>query len=308
MFIRKLSISNFGRIKRGEYKFSNRLVLFKGDDLQEVIAALCIVSCNSILRFQPTRYRFTDDSKLHAQIEHNGRLYEVEGLYDEAAPANCSVRVCCGGAELTKEEQTEIFCTGLEEEECSCFMNRYDYFRYVPFEEHDFTKKLNEYFRYIHSGKLQEFLDRRHERCDEELFIHSLKNFCCQFKPVPLKHNKNIWLTMGNDGLFVAEDSGHVPVRISAEEDVLLQYMCFLHTNRFWSEVRSGSGYTAKKPIIIRQFIGCSDYTAEVPQLLDSTLEFGRQVFVFDESKNRRRPEIKSEKQVIFTDFGGHVR
>lgn len=308
MFIRKLSVSNFGRIKHEEYKFSNRLVLFKGNDLQEVIAALCVVSCNNILRFQPTRYRFTDGSRLHAQIEHDGRLYEVEGLYDEAAPDNCSVRVCYGGAELTKEEQAEIFCTGLEEEECSCFINRYDYFRYAPFEEHDFTKKLNEYFRYIHSGKLREFLDRRHERCDEELFIYTLKNFCRRFKAVPVRRDKDIWLTMGNDGLFVVEDSRRVPVRISAEEDVLLQYMCFLHTNRFWSEVWSRSGYAAKKPIIIRQFIGCIDYTADVPQLLDSTLEFGRQVFVFDESKNRRLPEISAEKQVIFTDFGSHVR
>lgn len=142
MFVKKLTVEQFGRIGYKSFSFEQPLTAFAGEETEEIFAALCVVFDNRLLRFQTTRYCFTDKSKFYAEIEKSGKVYMAEAAYDESVQDHCVVRFYCGGRLLSCEERTAAFQTSFEEEECSYFLNRYDYSRYVPFAELDFAKKL----------------------------------------------------------------------------------------------------------------------------------------------------------------------
>ena len=139
MFIKKLTVEQFGRIGYKSFSFEQPLIIFAGDATEEIFAALCIMLDNRLLRLQTTRYCFTETSKFYAEIEKDGKVYTAEAAYNENAPGRCTVRVCSDGR-LSDAERTAAFQTSIEEE-CSYFVNRYDYYRYVPFVELDHTKK-----------------------------------------------------------------------------------------------------------------------------------------------------------------------
>ena len=145
MFIKKLTVEQFGQIGYKSFSFEKPMTVFAGEEAEEVFAALCVVLDNRRLRLQTTRYCFTEKSKFCAEIEKDGKVYTAEAAYDESAPNHCVVRIYYGGRLLSNEERTAAFQTSFEEEECSYFLNRYDYSRYVPFAELDFAKKLMSY-------------------------------------------------------------------------------------------------------------------------------------------------------------------
>ena len=145
MFVKKLTIEQFGRIGYKSFVFEQPLTVFAGRESEEIFAALCVVIDNRLLCLQTTRYCFTEKSKFYAEIEKDGKVYTAEAAYDESAPNHCVVRIYYGGRLLSNEERTAAFQTSFEEEECSYFLNRYDYSRYVPFAELDFAKKLADY-------------------------------------------------------------------------------------------------------------------------------------------------------------------
>ena len=138
MFVKKLTIEQFGRIGYKSFVFEQPLTVFAGRESEEIFAALCVVIDNRLLRLQTTRYCFTEKSKFYAEIEKDGKVYTAEAAYDECAPAHCTVCVHSDGRRLSDEERIAVFQTSIEEEECSYFINRYDYSRYVPFAELDF--------------------------------------------------------------------------------------------------------------------------------------------------------------------------
>ena len=204
MFVKKLTVEQFGRIGYKSFLFEQPLTVFTGEQTEEIFAALCVVLDNRLLRFQTTRYCFTDKSKFYAEIEKSGKVYTVEAVYDESAPNNCVVRIYCGGRLLSNEERTAAFQTSFEEEECSYFINRYDYSRYVPFAELDFAKKLADYWSGLQEENRKEFSARTDGIGLTHTFRKVLKNFCDKFLPQPLRIEKRLWLTMNDEGSFSA--------------------------------------------------------------------------------------------------------
>ena len=127
-------------------------------------------------------------------------------------------------------------------------------------------------------------------------FRKILKNFCDEFLPQQLRIEKQLWLTMDEDGRFSAKD---VQPRkdLSATEDTLLQYYCFLEVNRFWSEVQKLMGRTVQKPLFIGALADNIDFCIDLASLLEKASDLDRQVFVFTRDKNvaERIQEIKMQ-------------
>ena len=285
MFVKKLTVEQFGRIEYKSFSFEQPLTVFSGEETEEIFAALCVVFDNRLLRFQTTRYCFTDKSKFYAEIEKSGKVYTVEAVYDESAPDYCTVRIYCGGRLLSNEERTAAFQTSIEEEECSYFITRYDYYRYVPFAELDFTKKLAGYRLGLQEENRQEFCARTDGIGLTHTFRKILKNFCSEFLPQPLHIEKRLWLTMDEKGRFLAKDA--LPRKdLSATEDTLLQYFCFREVNRFWGEVQKAMGRTVQKPLFIGALADNIDFCIDLGSLLKSALGLDRQVFLFTRNKN----------------------
>lgn len=299
MFVKKLTVEQFGRIGYKSFSFEQPLTAFAGEETEEIFAALCVVFDNRLLRFQTTRYCFTEKSKFYAEIEKSGKVYMAEAAYDESAPNHCVVRIYCGGRLLSNEERTAAFQTSFEEEECSYFINRYDYSRYVPFAELDFTKKLAWYRLGLQEENRQEFSARTDGIGLTHTFRKILKNFCDKFLPQQFRIEKRLWLTMDGEGRFLAKDA--LPRKdLSATEDTLLQYFCFREVNRFWGEVQKAMGRTVQKPLFIGALVDSIDFCIDLASLLMPAFGLGRQVFLFARDKNiaERMGDI-DKKQVI---------
>ena len=299
MFVKKLTVEQFGRIGYKSFSFEQPLTVFAGEETEEIFAALCVVLDNRLLRLQTTRYCFTEKSKLYAEIEKDGKVYMAEAAYDESAPNNCVVRIYCGGRLLSNEERTAAFQTSFEEEECSYFLNRYDYSRYVPFAELDFAKKLADYWSGLQEENRKEFSARTDGIGLTHTFRKILKNFCDKFLPQQFRIEKRLWLTMDGEGCFSAKD---VRPRkdLSATEDMLLQYFCFLEVNRFWGEVQKAMGRTVQKPLFIGALADSIDFCIDLASLLMPAFGLGRQVFLFTSDEHIGERLRSTEKQVFW--------
>lgn len=286
MFVKKLTVEQFGRIGYKSFSFEQPLTIFAGEETEEIFAALCVVLDNRLLSSRTMRYCFTEKSKLYAEIEKDGKVYTAEAAYDESAPNHCVVRIYCGGRLLSNEERTAAFQTSFEEEECSYFLNRYDYYsRYVPSAELGFTKKLADYRQGLQEENRQMFSAWTDGIGLTHTFRKVLKNFCDKFLPQQLRIEKRLWLTMDDEGSFSAKDVS--PRKdLSATEDTLLQYFCFLEVNRFWGEVQKAMGRTVQKPLFIGALADNIDFCIDLASLLEKASDLNRQVFVFTRDKN----------------------
>ena len=298
MFVKKLTVEQFGRIGYKSFVFEQPLTVFAGRESEEIFAALCVVLDNRLLRLQTTRYCFTEKSKFYAEIEKDGKVYTAEAAYDESVQDHCVVRFYCGGRLLSCEERTAAFQTSFEEEECSYFLNRYDYSRYVPFAELDFAKKLADYWSGLQEENRKEFSARTDGIGLTHTFRKVLKNFCDKFLPQQFRIEKRLWLTMDGEGCFSAKD---VQPRkdLSATEDTLLQYFCFLEINRFWGVVQNATGRTVQKPLFIGALADNIDFCIELDPLLEQMLRLDRQVFLFTAEKHIGGRLRSTEKPVF---------
>ncbi len=233
MFVKKLTLEQFGRFEYKSFNFCDSLNVIAGEKARAVFAALCVALCNRLLRFQVSPYCLMEGSRIRAEIEGDGADYVSESVYCADAPEHCETNVYCGARKLTEEERRALFHVSMEEEECSYFVNRYDYYRYVPFAELDYSKKLAEYRKALQEENRQEFSERTDGAGTTHTFRRELKRFCDGFLPQQIRIEKQLWLTMDEDGAFSAKDTWS-RMDLSATEEVLMQYLCFLEVNRFW--------------------------------------------------------------------------
>ena len=187
MYIKKLTIEHFGRIEYKSFNFCESLNVLAGEDTRAVFAALCVALCNRLLRFQVSPYCFMENSRIYAEIEAGGADYVSETVYSADAPEHCETNVYCGRRKLTEEERRAVFHVSMEEEECSYFVNRYDYCRYVPFAELDYSKKLAEYRKALQEENRQEFSERTDGAGTTHTFRRELKRFCDGFLPQQIR-------------------------------------------------------------------------------------------------------------------------
>ena len=192
MFLEKLTIEQFGPFKLKSFHFCESFNAIAGENTQAVFAALCVVLCNRLLRFQVSPYCFMENSRIYAEIKAGGAEYISETAYCAEAPEHCETNVYCGGRKLTAEERRAVFHVSTEEEECSYFIDRYDYYRYVPFAELDFTKKLAEYRQGLLEENRQKFSARTDGIGLTHTFRKVLKNFCDKFLPQQFRIEKRL--------------------------------------------------------------------------------------------------------------------
>ena len=302
MFVKKLTLEQFGRFEYKSFNFCDSLNVIAGENARAVFAALCVALCNRLLRFQVSPYCLMEGSRIRAEIEGDGADYVSESVYCADAPEHCETNVYCGARKLTEEERRALFHVSMEEEECSYFVNRYDYCRYVPFAELDYSKKLAEYRKALQEENRQEFSERTDGAGTTHTFRRELKRFCDGFLPQQIRIEKQLWLTMDKDCVFSAKDTWS-RMDLSATEEVLKQYLCFLEVNRFWDDVHKLMGRSVKKPLFISALPDHIDYCVDLTQLLDEKHSFGRQVFLFTGDKRiGERLQNVGEKQVIYCE------
>ena len=181
MFVKKLTLEQFGRFEYKSFNFCDSLNVIAGEKARAVFAALCVALCNRLLRFQVSPYCLMEDSRICAEIEGGGADYVSESVYCADAPEHCETNAYCGARKLTEEERRALFHVSMEEEECSYFVNRYDYYRYVPFAELDYSKNLQSTVRRCRRKTGRNFPNGRTGRELRRLFGGNLKTSAMDF-------------------------------------------------------------------------------------------------------------------------------
>lgn len=280
MYIKNITIEHFGRFGHNTFHFNKNLNVIESEMSSELFTALCIVLGNQILRFQDSPYPFTPKSRIYAELELNTVNFLVDAHYEEDAPDRCAVRVYDSGRILEEDERIALFRTSEEAEECSYFINRYDYCRYVPFAELDFSKKFTQYRLALQDNR--EWFAKRSDRIGVTgTFRKILKNYCGGFIPEPINIHKRLWLTMDENFQFIAQCRRKNGYDLSETESVLFQFLCYVNVNRFWGEVQNLTGRCVHKPLFIHNLVYCLDECVDLKEVLKTAVSLNRQIYLF---------------------------
>lgn len=285
MNIKSITTERFGRFEYNTFHFNKNLNVIESERSSELFAALCVVLGNRVLRFQVSPYRFTDESHIYAEMELCGETYTVEAFYAEDTPDHCGVCVRIDGHGLNETERVALFQTYEEAEECSYFINRYDYCRYVPFAGLDFSKKFTQYRLALQDNR-EWFAKRTDGIGVTGTFRKLLKNFCDGFIPEPINIYKRLWLTMDENFQFIAQCRQKDGYDLSETENVLFQYLCYLNINRFWGEVKKSTGRCLQKPLFILNLAYCLDEGVDLQEVIRKAISLNRQIFLFSDEKS----------------------
>ena len=114
-------------------------------------------------------------------------------------------------------------------------------------------------------------------------FRHHLRRFIHTFSPEPLIPQKGLWLHIEKGGRFsvISEEFGKAITNLSEADNLVFQYLCFLHIRRFWDGVQRYCRFpTWTLPIIIRDFSARLDDTINYDALLQRALDISGQIIV----------------------------
>lgn len=288
MFVRKLQVQNFARKAEYGAEFHAPLCVTEGEQAFGTwLAPLCVLLGNDVWRFQTTRYCMCPDTRFWAEIEADGAIYEAEATYSQDARDRCLVHVFRGGRVLPEEERRAVFHISAEEEACCIFTDRYDFARYAGHEQ-DFPGKAAQYRACVKVHDAA-FAARTDGMSLSSAFSEALGRFCDAFVPERFSVTKQLFLTMDETGNFLIRSHGGCRRDLSAAEETLRRFMCFVAVNKFWGMVHKNTGRIVEKPLFVSAFTEMLDEATDLMPCLQSALSLGRQVFLFTRDRNMAR-------------------
>jgi len=117
---------------------------------------------------------------------------------------------------------------------------------------------------------------------DTKTFRSHLMRYIKAFEPESINNIKNYKAAINNQGKFEVVHpgvSGKTP--LSATEEKLFLYTCFLNVAEFWEEVEKVRDmHHEKKPLLIKNFLEFLDQTADIYGLISRTINLKRQVII----------------------------
>ena len=111
-----------------------------------------------------------------------------------------------------------------------------------------------------------------------------LREFIRGFEAEPLCAGKPYEFFLTPSGEYAVRRRDRIePVLLSASEQTLFRYLCFLRTVEFWHGFESMRNlHSIKKPLLITHFLECLDESIDILALLSRTAALGRQVLLFE--------------------------
>lgn len=227
MILKKLTIENFGKIKRFEASFDSQLAVISDSNADEIIKAIGLVTNNKVLSGRSVRQIQTNKSYISAELEINNEQYLVNargqpqtGVFAyEAYKADC----------MTPINPNELFrsirlCEEEEELTYFCFNKKNAYAeRFLHYKDPD---------KYYSPGEFQKLTDGLGIT---RSFRAYLTEYIREYEPdvIPLMEYKTDILS---DGRFIGYSANSPNTIIKLEDDNirLFDYMCYLDINDFW--------------------------------------------------------------------------
>ena len=251
MIIKSIRIEDFGCIDHFESSFDPKLVLLSDKKAGTVMGAIGeLLGYGAIAA--PDLPGAGSCSHVSAEIELNGETHSVSSNNQTAMRQN------------------------REEKDVSCFSSG----QACPFSERLLRYKDTE--KYYAAGA---FAGLTAGIGETRTFRACLNSFIKQYQPEQLISSAKHRITLLDSGMFVAERVGSPgrPAILSATQEALFEFQCFLNINAFWESVeRIRNMNHTPGPLFVTDPPHLIDPAAGMPVWLEKAGRLGRQIFLLN--------------------------
>ena len=270
MFIRHISIRNFGAISLFEAAFSRQITLLNCRHTEELSAALAYFLCREDI----PGYLLQADTRLTAQISLAGADYVFSAIYQDGH-LQFSVTGPEGKDATALYQYTLHHCQEQDTAEA--------------FDGKDQTLPLR-LCRYRYRLDGDSLSAKTRQLADTNTFRQYLLQYIKAFRPEPIHCQKKYQIAMAPCGKFTAILPGFSgPIHLSETEQRLFHYLCFLHVAEFWAGFEKLRNlHHEKKPLVIQNFLAFLDESADIHTLLSRTKKLQRQIIILTPIKMRK--------------------
>ena len=268
MFIRYITICNFGSVRSYHTTLNSKLNLIGTHFTPELSAAFEFLLCSRARQAVPTAW-IRENTHITAGILLNNTVYTA------------NVTSSKDRLQLAVTDPSGLDAT--------------DYYRHTlsHCQEQDATERFDGqdktlplrlcWYRNREDDEIPVDLSGRTEHLvDTKTFRSHLIRYIKAFRPEPINCKKNYQTAINPQGKFEVYYPGvSGKVFLSETEEKLFLYICFLNIAEFWAEIEKNRDlHHEKKPLLIRNFLEFLDESTEISSLVTRTIKTKRQILL----------------------------
>lgn len=253
--VRRIILENVGASERFDAAFQTGLNIIKTKNTDEVAYSLGYIT-NNVPLCKSFPVRLCENSKIFAEISLDG-----EYVFDSSAKSD-------------KEKISSLFSKSREEDEI-CFYANGKFKNYISrlayYKDHEF---------FYPNGRLARLTNGI---CLVRSFRAYLTEYIRKFKPQRLNPNKDYFINISETGEFFVYRENRKKVFLSAIEETLFDFFCFLNIIEFWEGFEAIKDLNfIKKPIIITDLFERIDESIPKKHIINRLKKLDRQIFLIE--------------------------
>lgn len=270
MILQSITVINLGKIEHFSYNFTDGLNVLHTRYADEIAYALQVILNHKNIPPLPQN-AVRADSRIEADILMEDKKYKIIAMADVEKSVFMLRAYDDKGRDATEE--------------------------YLYLSDHCYEQDLSEFFegtkrkmplRFLQYANEDLYftpneLNRKTENmANLKVFRAYLRGFINDFQPEVIREGKQYEIVLDAGGQYGVQHKSYCgDVYLSDSEQILFRYLCFLHNAEFWrgfEEIRNLHG--VKKPLIIKDFLERLDESIDTSDIIDRTLELGRQTII----------------------------
>ena len=276
--IAHITIQNFGNIEFYDSAINPSIHLIDTRSGAEITAALEVLLCNRMPKEVPWEW-LRKNTRLSAQILLNNVAFSVEAKVGRKY-------LQFFATDAQGQDVTNLYRNILWH--CS----EQDAAEKFDGQGQRFPSVLCRYRNYKDDVYTSELIAGTNRIATMKAFRAYLNRYIRNFQPEPINCQKKYQIDIDAKGRFLVDDPDRKgAVFLSETEEKLFRYHCFLNVAEFWQGFEQIRNFhSPKKPLIISNFLEFLDESVQVDDLLQRTLQLGRQVILLTHSQNENIP------------------
>ena len=270
MILKNITIQNLGSIPYLSRDFKEDLSIIKSEHRDELSFALRLIFNHKAS--PPPSFSVGADAKIEANIRLLGKDYRILAAQNRKRGG---LTVSCydlSGADVTRE-YLRITAHPPEQDSTDVFSGEDQpmlprFFRYAD---------EDQYYRENELAKATDGFSQ------VKAFRRYLRDFRENFEPETLREGKSFDLVLDKNGGYAVRCrlDGSLTYTLSASEQMLFRYLCFLRTAEFWSGFEALRNlHGIKKPLLVEDFLERLDESIDIHPLIERTLRLKRQLII----------------------------
>ena len=269
MIIKRITVKNFGSIGLYDAVLTSELNVLDTAFTSEMSTVFELVLCSKAMS-ERQGISVRDDTLITAEVLLDGNSYYIELRPIDGEELKLRATDAAGN------DLTDFYCYAMshsrEQDAAESFDGK----------DESLPLKLCWYRGCDDCGAPKDLHSRSNYIVDTKTFRSHLMRYIKAFEPESINNIKDYKAAINNQGKFEVVCpgvSGKTP--LSATEEKLFLYTCFLNVAEFWEEVEKVRDmHHEKKPLLIKNFLEFLDQTTDIYGLISRTINLKRQVII----------------------------